>query len=230
MLITKQLSASSSSPFVVTHATITKGHTELECHSGVNEVVRDDLRHLWEVPSIPLLHSHHIDVELLVQIVQQGDGLDDHGVHLVRWEFELISRETVCKTERHVAKILLGRHIAQQSAHLHSNAANQLQRGFIVHTRDAQFLLNDAAEHLVTHCKLLHLVLQHLLLEERLERLAELALHESAHRLHGLLCVGKFAECLEFHTVLCLFVCTVFFRSGGWCSPSSSSKSSSSSL
>jgi hypothetical protein len=38
---------------------------------------------------MPYLDSHSVNVDLLVQIVEQCNGLDNHGVYLVRREFEL---------------------------------------------------------------------------------------------------------------------------------------------
>ena len=57
----------------------------------VLDVVQHDLLHLGEVPAVPLLHTHRVDVDLLVQLVQQADGLDDHRVHLIRAELQLVS-------------------------------------------------------------------------------------------------------------------------------------------
>lgn len=62
---------------------------------GVNKVISYDLGKLREVPSIPFLQTHHIVVNLFIEIVQQSDGLDDHGVNLFGREFELETRETM---------------------------------------------------------------------------------------------------------------------------------------
>jgi hypothetical protein len=51
---------------------------------GVCEVVVEDLGKLWEVPSVPFLDSHCVCVELLVEDIETGNALDDHGVHLIR--------------------------------------------------------------------------------------------------------------------------------------------------
>jgi len=37
---------------------------------------------LWEVPPKPLLEAHPICVDLLIQIIQQPNRLNDHGVNL----------------------------------------------------------------------------------------------------------------------------------------------------
>ena len=36
---------------------------------GVGEVVDNDLAHLGEMPSVPFLDPHRVDVDLLVQVV-----------------------------------------------------------------------------------------------------------------------------------------------------------------
>jgi len=89
---------------------------------GVGKVVDDDLAHLREVPSVPFLlsaqsverphaathlDSHRVDVDLLVQVVEQGNGLDDHRVDLVRRELELESGHRVTETEGHGVQVLL---------------------------------------------------------------------------------------------------------------------------
>ena len=39
---------------------------------GKQNVLRDDLPELREVPSIPLASTHRVSVELLVQIIKEG--------------------------------------------------------------------------------------------------------------------------------------------------------------
>lgn len=65
---------------------------------GVDQIVRGDLGELGEVPSIPLLQSHHVVVDLFFKVVQEGDGLDDHDVHLFRGELELVPGQSVGDT------------------------------------------------------------------------------------------------------------------------------------
>ena len=53
---------------------ITRRRVRAEAHStnhlGVGNIVRDNFAHLREVPAIPLLHTHGINIELLVQVVK----------------------------------------------------------------------------------------------------------------------------------------------------------------
>ena len=58
---------------------------------GVLQGVQHDLLHLGEVPAVPLLHAHRVDVDLLVQLVQKTDRLDHHRVHLVCAELQLVT-------------------------------------------------------------------------------------------------------------------------------------------
>jgi hypothetical protein len=68
---------------------------------GVGLVLGDDLAHLGEVPSVPLLNPHRVDVDLLVQVVKESDRLNDHSVDLVGRELELVAGEGVGETEFH---------------------------------------------------------------------------------------------------------------------------------
>mmetsp|Transcript_12113 Transcript_12113/g.26039 ORF Transcript_12113/g.26039 Transcript_12113/m.26039 type:complete len:379 (-) Transcript_12113:661-1797(-) len=52
-------------------------------------VVVDDLDELGEVPAVPLPDPHHKGVDVLVQGVKQGNGLNDHVVNLVHVELDL---------------------------------------------------------------------------------------------------------------------------------------------
>lgn len=73
--------------------------THLEDDLGVGKVIVQDLGKLGEVPAVPLLHAHGICVELLVEDIKTGNGLDDHGVNLLGGELELVTGERVGKTE-----------------------------------------------------------------------------------------------------------------------------------
>ena len=70
-------------------------------HFCIGDVVRDDFGHLGEMPSVPFLHTktlvsthtierekkhldtHSIDINLLVQIIKERNGLNDHRVHFI---------------------------------------------------------------------------------------------------------------------------------------------------
>ena len=50
---------------------------------GVRDVVHNDLGHLREVPSIPFLDPHSVDINLLIQVVEQRNSLHHHSVDFV---------------------------------------------------------------------------------------------------------------------------------------------------
>ena len=53
------------------------------------EVVLDEFLELGEVPRVPLPHAHREGVDVLVHLIQQGDGLDDHVVGAAGVELNL---------------------------------------------------------------------------------------------------------------------------------------------
>ena len=57
--------------------------------SRVFVVVRGDLDELWKVPAIPLLDAHGERVDVLIESVEQRNGLNDHVVLSVDIEFYL---------------------------------------------------------------------------------------------------------------------------------------------
>lgn len=50
----------------------------------------------------PLPDAHRVRIQLLVQIVEEPYRLHNHRVHLVRRELELVPRQAVAQTERHL--------------------------------------------------------------------------------------------------------------------------------
>ena len=50
---------------------------------------------------IPFSGPHDVVVQLLVEVVEERDCLNDHGVDLVRAELQLVARQRVGKTQRH---------------------------------------------------------------------------------------------------------------------------------
>ena len=51
------------------------------------------------------LDPHGVNVDLLVEIVEESNGLNDHGIDLVGRELELVSRKGVRETEFHGGEI-----------------------------------------------------------------------------------------------------------------------------
>lgn len=117
-------------------------NSHLQDRFAVLDVVQHDLLHLREVPAVPLLHTHRVDVDLFVQLVQQTDRLHDHRVHLVRAEFQLVATQAVRQTQNHRMHVLWS-HRIDESIHLVTNASHELVNTCVVDTLDVQLFLNQ---------------------------------------------------------------------------------------
>lgn len=96
-------------------------------HLGVLVVVGNDADELGEVPSIPLAHAHGKSVDVLVELVEQGDRLDDHVVGAVDVELYLGARVGVTKAElgaAHVAHLEAG----EELLGVETDATDDLER------------------------------------------------------------------------------------------------------
>jgi len=80
-------------------------HDEDDLHEHLD--VGDDLDNLGEVPAEPLLEAHGLVVHFLVDFLQQVDGLDDHGVDLVRGETQFEPGSPVGEPQRHGIEVFL---------------------------------------------------------------------------------------------------------------------------
>ena len=170
-------------------------------HAGVGNVVRDDLAHLGEVPAVPLLHTHRIDVQLLVEVVEQGNRLHDHDVHLLGAELELVPAEAVRKTKAHRAQVagvqraLVRRRGAEQRREVLADPTVQVHEARLGRHLDPELLVDRRGQLGLRHNELLGRVLlgargaallKDLLLQEALEALAQLAFIDRGRRFHGL--------------------------------------------
>lgn len=117
-------------------------NSHLQDRFAVLDVVQHDLLHLREVPAVPLFHTHRVDVDLFVQLVQQTDRLHDHRVHLVRAEFQLVATQAVRQTQNHRMHVLWS-HRIDESIHLVTNASHELVNTCVVDTLDVQLFLNQ---------------------------------------------------------------------------------------
>ena len=73
--------------------------------TNVSHVVSDDLSKLGKVPAEPLLATHDVIVQLLVEIVEKRHGLDDHRVYFVRAELQLVTGQAGKQTNHVSSKI-----------------------------------------------------------------------------------------------------------------------------
>ncbi|KAI6756257.1 hypothetical protein HG530_011993 [Fusarium avenaceum] len=100
-------------------------HANSQNDASVSQVVVENLGHFGEVPSVPLLGSHSVNVKLLVKIVEELDSLNDHRVDLVGRELELVTRHGVRETESHAVKVLLNK-TREKVGHSTSNTTEEI--------------------------------------------------------------------------------------------------------
>ena len=81
-------------------------HAHLQNEPRVGNVVVKNLGQFREMPAVPLLHTHGVCVQFFVQVVQEGNGLDNHSIDLVRRELQLVSGKRVGQTKRHRRHVL----------------------------------------------------------------------------------------------------------------------------
>ena len=120
-------------------------NSHLQDRFAVLDIVQHDLLHLREVPAIPLFHTHRVDVDLLVQLVQQTDRLHNHRVHLVCAELQLVATQAVRKTQDHRMHVLRS-HRIDESIHLVTNASHELVNTCVVDTFDVQLFFNQTCK------------------------------------------------------------------------------------
>ena len=87
--------------------------------------------HLGEVPPVPFLNPHRVSVDLLVQLVQQADSLDDHGVDLIGGELELVAGEGVGEAEGHGLEVGRGDLVGHKGLHVLADAAEDLEANVV---------------------------------------------------------------------------------------------------
>lgn len=83
-----------------------RAHAHGDNDASIRKVVGKDLGQLGEVPAVPFLDTHGVGVELLVKLVEERDGVNDHDIDLLGGELELVARERVRETEGHLLEVL----------------------------------------------------------------------------------------------------------------------------
>ena len=112
---------------------------------GVLDVVGDDLAELGEVPAVPLARAHRVLIEFLVEVVEQGDCLDDHLVDLVGGVAQLEAVHIVREAMRRLVHLLL-RHGLEDRVNVLADAAHDADRLLAVDDRDAELFFYNFAE------------------------------------------------------------------------------------
>ena len=74
---------------------------------SVGAVVGNELDELRKMVPIPLLDTHSKQVDVLVQLVEESNGMYDHVVDMVHVEFETGASVKVSKTELCVDEVLV---------------------------------------------------------------------------------------------------------------------------
>lgn len=80
--------------------------SDVLCHTGVLVVVGDNLDEFREVVAVPFADAHREQINVLVELVEQGDSLDDHVVDTVHVELQLCAREGVTETELRLRQVV----------------------------------------------------------------------------------------------------------------------------
>jgi hypothetical protein len=94
------------------------------------------------------------------------NGLDDHGVDLVRAKLELVAGEAVGEAKDHGVHLAL-RQARDERRQLATDTTEQLVHARVVHTLDAQLVLDQAAELGLCHRqRVLHLLAHDIVLEK----------------------------------------------------------------
>mmetsp|Transcript_88609 Transcript_88609/g.253720 ORF Transcript_88609/g.253720 Transcript_88609/m.253720 type:complete len:272 (+) Transcript_88609:571-1386(+) len=118
-------------------------------HLRISKVLRHDLAHFGEVPTIPLPEAHREVVEFFVKVVQQTHSLHDHDVDLVWRELELEARKSVRQTQGHGLNLGLLEPL-DECGEVQPDAAHHLFQALAEHRDlDAQLFVDVASERLV---------------------------------------------------------------------------------
>lgn len=149
------------------------------------------------MPAVPLLNPHGVGVELLVEVVEQRDGLDDHDIDLVGGESELVAGQRVGQTEGERAEVLCfeaGNEVGQVGA----NVAIELDCLGLDNGCDVELrqLVDGCAESCVGDSKR-HFFFVFEGLEQLGQHGGNLALSEAGHLLETLRCAIPFDDLLE---------------------------------
>lgn len=98
-------------------------------HLSITLIVGDNLDQLGEVPRVPLAHTHRESVDGLVELVQNGNSLDDVVVVTLHRELDLGTRVSVTKTQLGSAHITLTE-LLQQLVGMETDPTEQILNDF----------------------------------------------------------------------------------------------------
>mmetsp|Transcript_71989 Transcript_71989/g.158972 ORF Transcript_71989/g.158972 Transcript_71989/m.158972 type:complete len:327 (+) Transcript_71989:757-1737(+) len=92
---------------------------------GIGDVVCDDPRELWKVPGVPLTNTHGEGVDVLVQVVQQGNGVHNGFVLTIGIQLHPMPAESVAKAKTCLIQVVLTQ-VLHQTVEVHAAPAEQL--------------------------------------------------------------------------------------------------------
>lgn len=75
------------------------------------------------------LDPHGIYIDFLIKVIEQSNSLDNHSVHLVGREFELVARERVTETKGHSCEVCFVDVFAEQAGKGLSDASEHFLCG-----------------------------------------------------------------------------------------------------
>mmetsp|Transcript_21580 Transcript_21580/g.49060 ORF Transcript_21580/g.49060 Transcript_21580/m.49060 type:complete len:207 (+) Transcript_21580:1122-1742(+) len=147
------------------------------------------------MPAVPLPHPHGVGVDLLVQLVQQPHRLHDHGVHLVRTEFQFVARHAVRQSQTRRPHVRGRQRGGEEGVGVAAHPAEQLVGAGVLETGHGQFLADGGAQSFVLDGEAVG-KLRRVFLQQRFKRFRQLALQSGGGGGDRL---GRVAETLKGH-------------------------------
>lgn len=152
------------------------------------------------MPSVPFFQSHCVVVDFLVKIVKKGNSLDDHDIHLLSRELELISRETVSHTQGHSLKVF-GIEFKEISQ-IESDHSHEFVDAVVLFTLNSEGFGDEFAELLVSHSDFVFdLLFNNVLVEELGQGLRDLAIKQLGNALESIRSALELVESFQGHTM-----------------------------
>mmetsp|Transcript_37818 Transcript_37818/g.120569 ORF Transcript_37818/g.120569 Transcript_37818/m.120569 type:complete len:527 (-) Transcript_37818:138-1718(-) len=153
------------------------------------DVVRNNLGQFREVPRIPFADTHRERVDVLVQVVQQGDAIDDGLILPVRVQLHAVAAEGVTQAEAGLVKVQLTE-VLDELMEVRSAAPEQLTDTLAV--GDGEACAQVLAQLGIVHTQLVLLLgLGQVQLQEVVQGLSCGASSDGIDLLEGVLGIGE---------------------------------------
>jgi len=169
---------------------------------GVHHVVLNDGAQFWEVEPVPFSESHHVVIDFLVQVLVEGNGLDDHGINLIGGELQFESTESVGKTHGHFSQSFGGQTV-DQTGDVESDASHELEDSIAGVSFDFQVIGDQLGSLFVGDGELiLNFLGDNILLQELLQGFGHLSIEELDSSTEDVLGVFTRLKSLELDDLL----------------------------